>query len=180
MRALRYVMAVLGVFAATAAASAQQVPRIAYINSDKIISESKQAQAAQQAFETEVARYRTEVNQLGEALQRMITEYDAQKSTMTPTARTQKENDIRLRQTEYETRLRELENQATQRRAALVEPVMEQINQVIDAIRREGNYALILDASSTAIIAADPALDLTEEVLRRLSANGDGNDADAS
>jgi Skp family chaperone for outer membrane proteins len=39
---------------------------------------------------------------------------------------------------------------------------------VIEQVREEGSYALIFDTASRAIIAADPALDLTEEVLRRL------------
>ena len=156
------------------AASAQQIPRIAYINSERILSDSPVAQAAQRAFEAEVEQYRQEVTSLGEALQRMITDYEQQQSTMTPVARTAKENDIRLRQTEYESRLRELEGQAAERQQALVAPVMESINGIIDAIRLEGNYAMILDAASTAIIAADPALDLTDEVLRRLSAETEG------
>ncbi|MCA9737656.1 MAG: OmpH family outer membrane protein [Gemmatimonadota bacterium] len=177
MRVLKYVVALLALVLSAGSAAAQQIPRIAYINSDKIIAESKQAQAAQQSFEQELSRYREEVNQMGAALERMVQDYDTQKNTMTPQARTAKENDIRMRQTEYESRLRELESQAAERRQALVEPVMDKINEVIDSIRREGNYALILDASSTAIIAADPALDLTEEVLRRLSAEAEQDDA---
>ena len=58
----------------------------------------------------------------------------------------------------------------SQRQAELVQPVMDLINQVIDAIRSEGDYALIFDVSAGSIIAADPSLDLTEEVIRRLRA----------
>ncbi len=175
MRTFKIVAPLIALLLTTAAAGAQQIPRIAYINSERIINDSPVAQAAQQAFEAEVEGYRQEVTSLGEALQRMIADYEQQQATMTPVARTAKENDIRLRQTEYETRLRELEAQAGQRQQALVAPVMETITGIIDQLRLEGSYAMILDAASTAILSADPSLDLTDEVLRRLNAEAEGD-----
>ena len=38
----------------------------------------------------------------------------------------------------------------------------------------EGNYAIILDQASQVILAADPALELTQEVLTRLQAQDTG------
>ena len=46
---------------------------------------------------------------------------------------------------------------------------------IIEAIREEGAYSLILDAASGSIVSADPALDLTQEVIARLqAADADG------
>ena len=45
---------------------------------------------------------------------------------------------------------------------------MDRITEVIEAIREEGNYALILDVAAGSIISADPALDLTQQVITRL------------
>jgi Skp family chaperone for outer membrane proteins len=47
---------------------------------------------------------------------------------------------------------------------------MDKITAVIETMREEGNYALILDVAAGSIISADPSLDLTQEVLRRLQA----------
>ena len=51
---------------------------------------------------------------------------------------------------------------------------MDRISDVIEQIREEGNYALILDVAAGSIISADPSLDLTEEVIRRLQADATG------
>ena len=56
------------------------------------------------------------------------------------------------------------------RQAELVEPVMERITAVIETIRAEGSYSMIFDVAAQGIISADPALDLTTEVVRRLQA----------
>jgi Skp family chaperone for outer membrane proteins len=62
----------------------------------------------------------------------------------------------------------QLQQQAEQRQQEIVQPVMERINQAIEELRVEGEYTLILDIASGAILAADQGLDLTQELIRRL------------
>ena len=45
---------------------------------------------------------------------------------------------------------------------------MQRITAVIEEIRAEGSYSMIFDVAAPGIISADPALDLTAEVVRRL------------
>jgi Skp family chaperone for outer membrane proteins len=47
---------------------------------------------------------------------------------------------------------------------------MDKVTAVIEKMREEGNYSLILDVAAGSIISADPSLDLTQEVIRRLAA----------
>lgn len=149
-------------------------PKLGFIDSQAILQEAPGAQEAQQQFERDMARYRSEVEQMGQELQTLISNYEQQQLTLSPAAKENREEQIRLKQQEYQQRVQELENQAAQRQAELVEPIMEKINTVIDGIRREGEFTMIFDVASQAIIAADPSLDLTAEVIRRLkSANGE-------
>ena len=52
---------------------------------------------------------------------------------------------------------------------------MDEITAVIEELREEGSYALILDVAAGSIVSADPTLDVTEEVIRRLG-DRPGND----
>ena len=47
------------------------------------------------------------------------------------------------------------------------------MNAVIEAVRAEGNYAIIFDVSATggSIVAADQSLDLTDKVIEKLKAS---------
>ena len=47
---------------------------------------------------------------------------------------------------------------------------MDRITEVIEQLREEGAYSLILDVAAGSIVSADPALDLTQEVIGRLEA----------
>lgn len=145
-----------------------QTPRIGYIDSQAILAEAPGSREAQQAFDQEMDRYRGEMQRLGEELDRLITAYQQQERSLTPEAREAREQEIRRKETEYQGRIEQIDEEANRKRQELVEPILEQMSLVIEQLREEGSYALIFDTASRAIIAADPALDLTEEVLRRL------------
>jgi outer membrane protein len=147
---------------------AQTELRIAFINSEAIIQEAPGAREAQDQFDRDMARFRSEVQLMGDELQTLAASYEQQQLTLSPEVRQSREDQIRVKQTEYQARIQQLETQAGARQAELVEPVMERITEVIEQIRNEGSYSIIFDVAAGAIISADPALDLTEEVIRRL------------
>lgn len=154
-----------------AAAEAQTGLKIGYINSAAIYQEAPGARAASDQFERDMERFRGEVQRLGQELETMITQYEQQQMTLSNEARQAREAAIREKEGQYRRRVSELEEEAGRRQQELVEPIMRRINEVIESLRREGNYSIIFDLGAGAIIAADPALDLTSEVIRRLRAD---------
>ncbi len=150
----------------------QTALKIGYIDSGAILDQDPAAQAANAQFQEALTRYRAEVQQLGEELQALVDEYERQQNTLSPAARTNREEQIRMKNAEYEQRLGEIDQQAQVRQAELIQPVMDRITTVIEALREEGAYSLIFDVAAQGIISADPSLDLTQEVIRRLTATG--------
>lgn len=170
MRSAKLFLPVLLILVMASAVQAQANVRIGYIDSQQILNQDPSALEAQQQFEADLARYRAEVDQIGRDLQELISQYEQQEAMLSETAKENRQEEIRLKQTQYQQRISELESQAGMRQAELVEPVMERINAVIEDIRDDGGYSMIFDVAAQGIIAADPALDLTQEVVRRLQA----------
>ncbi len=148
--------------------------KLGYINSQAILSQDPAAKAAEEQFNQDMARYRTEVQQMGEEIQRLIKLFEQQQGMLSEEAKANRQEEIRLKQSQYQERIQQLEQQAAQRQAELVQPVMQRINRIIEQIRSEGNYTIIFDVAAQGIIAADPSLDLTQEVIRRLQAESGG------
>jgi outer membrane protein len=148
-----------------------QVLKIGYINSQQILASSPDAAAAQQRFDQEMQGFQAEVEQLEAELTRLQERLQQQQLTLSPEARANREQQIQQRLQAYQARTAELQRIADRRRAELIQPVMDRITSVIEAIREEGRYSLILDVAAGAIVAADTTLDLTPEVLRRLGGN---------
>jgi len=147
-----------------------QSVKVGWVNTVVILREFPMAQEAQKMLEATLQGYQAEMQQLNEDMQAALQEYQQQQLTMTPENRRAKEEELTRDQTAIQQRGQELEAQANARRNEVFEPVMAAISSVIEEIRVEGSYSMILDAASQAILAADPALELTQDVLDRLQA----------
>ena len=161
-------------WAVTAAAAEAQTLRIGYINSQEILATSSEAAAAQQQFDQEMQRFQAEVQQLEDEITGMQQRLQQQQLTLSPEARANREQQIQMKLTEYQTRTGELQQLAQQRQQELVQPVMDRITAIIETMREEGQYSLILDVAAGSIISADSTLDLTPEVIRRIGAQESG------
>src|SRR5690606_34773615 len=118
----------------------------------------------------DMVKFQSELQQLEDSLKAMTTNYEQRAVVLSPEARQHQDEAIRQKQRAYQQRAGELEDQAGRRQAELFEPIMARISQAINEVRAEGGYAVILDAAAGGIVAADPSLDLTEQVLTRLKA----------
>ena len=145
--------------------------KIAYINSREILQRTPGYQVAESTYLKEVDNYRTEVQKLQTQLDSAVTAFDQQSIALSPAARAQKQKDLQAMQQRMEQRTNQLQDQARQREQELLAPIQARVNSVIQGLRAELNYSLILDADAAGglIAAADPALNITARVLQRLS-----------
>lgn len=163
-----FVTALLGAMAVPAEAQNGAL-RLATINTQQIIDQAPGAREAQQELEELANSSRQELQGMEQELQQMSEEYERQRSTMAPERREEREQEIMERQQAYFQRQQQLEQELSQRQQQLVNPILERVQNVIDDIRVEGNYTMIFDqAPGTGVLAADPSLDITDQVLARL------------
>lgn len=167
-RILYTTTALLLALGAPRAAHAQA--KIGYVNSQNILAEAPGAKEAQTKFDAEMGTYKDEVSKMQTELEALVKQYDQQQAMLSPSAKQQRQADIQTKQKAYQDRLQAIDQRAGQRQQELVQPVMDKINKVIEQIRSEGSYAVIFDVASGGVVAADPGLDLTPEVIRRLKA----------
>jgi outer membrane protein len=168
MRRSPLAIAALALVIGAVGAEAQTPLKIGYINSQEVLANSAEAAAAQQRFDQEMQGYQAEIQQLEQELTGMQEDLQRQQLTLSPDARAAREERLQARLAEYQQRTAQLTQLAEQRRAELIEPVMDRVNTIIEAVRADGQYHLILDVAAGAIVAADPALDVTQEVIARL------------
>ncbi|MDX1495145.1 MAG: OmpH family outer membrane protein [Longimicrobiales bacterium] len=179
MRRTSFALMALALLLPAGAVEAQTL-KIGYINSQEILMNAPGAEEAQQQFDQEMAGYQQEISQLETELQNMETALQQQQLTLSPEAKANREQQLQAKFQEYQQRSAQLQEMANQRRAALIQPVMDEITQVIENLREEGAYSLILDAAAGSIVSADPSLDLTQEVITRLQAQTGDRDDDAA
>ncbi|MFW6201590.1 MAG: OmpH family outer membrane protein [Gemmatimonadota bacterium] len=161
------------VASAASPAAAQDDLSFAYIDSQRIMDEAPGAQEARAELERQIEEFQAELQELEQEIQQRIEEYDQRQVMMSPEARRSEQEEILELQNEFDQRRTELQQAASQRQSDLLEPIMQRINEVITALREERGYTMIFDSAAGALIAADPSLDLTGEVLERLRAEAE-------
>ena len=167
------VLSVVGV-AALPSSSPQDAPRLAIVASEVVLRQTPGYAQAESTFSADLASWRQEVESLQRQLDSAATAFDQQSVVLSPTARQSKTDELRQLQQQYQTRATELQQRAEQRRQELVGPLEERIQTVIDGLRAERNLTLVFDVSAPGnnIVSADPVIDLTTTVVRRLNSGG--------
>ncbi len=153
-------------------AAAQNVQRLAFVNTQAMLARAPGSARADSTFQREMAAYQQQVERMRDSLQAMVDAYQTAEPTLTPAQRTERQTAIRTREADYNQRDQQAQQQLAQRREQLVQPIMDMIQQVLNEMREEGNYAMIFDVGSEAstIVAADRNLDITERAVTRLQA----------
>lgn len=149
---------------------AGQGTKVGYIDTNAVLAEHAPAQEARRSLQATLAGYQTELQQLDADIQQKWSEFQQQQMTMNADARRAREQELQTMQSRLQERTQELQGQAAQREAEVFQPIMEEIRVVLEEIRVEGGYGLILDTTAGTILVADPALELTRQVLTRLQA----------
>jgi outer membrane protein len=151
--------------------AAQQAPsRIAYVNPQALFDNAPGRAQAESLFTRETAGFRAELSKMSESLTAMVGTYQREEARLTAAQKETRQRAIAAKEDSLRGRQQQLEQQASQRQSELMAPIMESVRKVLEDIRVEDGYAIILSSEpgSSPILAADKNLDITERVVARL------------
>jgi outer membrane protein len=146
------------------------VPKIAFIRSQEILSQTPGFAAAESTLSREIAGFRAEVEKLQRQLDSAVQAFDQQSLALSAAAKQTKQRELQALNQKFQQRSGELTEKAQQRQQELLAPINARIRAIIEGIRAEDNYTLIfdVDAPGNQLVAADPAYNITSRVIRRL------------
>ena len=164
----------VGIAGAQASQPAPAPAKIGYINSAQLLAQAPGRAEAEAQFDKEVGVYRQQIQRMDDSLRTLMAAFDRDAPKLDSVTRETRRTSIGQKEVEYQQRARGLDSTMQARQAQLVKPIMERVQTVIEAIRAEDNYAVILDvgAQVSVVVAADKRLDLTDRVLARLKSQG--------
>jgi outer membrane protein len=147
------------------------VARIAYVNLQEVLRRTPGYVAAESTYRKLVTGYQNELQRLQQQLDSAVQAFDQQSIALSPAARQAKQKDLQGMQQRMVQRQQALQDTAQAKEDELMEPLRNRINSIIQGIRAESNYSLIIDADAGGgfLLAADPALNITPRVLARLT-----------
>jgi len=166
-------LALLGAMVAPAATSFAQAttpPKFAYVDSRVILQRAPGSAAIQAQITKERSDAQASVAKMQDSLRKMYDAYLKEQPTLTPAQKEAREKALQQRNADFDQRVGSLDQEMQKRQYDLIQPMMVQIREVLDAIRNEESYTFIFDVGNDPglIVAADKNLDITERVVARL------------
>lgn len=141
--------------------------KLGYVDAARLLDEAPQASAASAALKQEFAKREQELMDDQKKLQDLQDKLVRDRVTMSESEQNKKESDIRSRDRELRRKRDELKEDFNMRRNDEIAKLQKLIKQAIENVGKEGKYDLIFYEG---ISFANPSLDITNEVLKRLGA----------
>jgi len=163
--------------AGSARAQAPQTPaaapgRIAFVNARAILTGMPGYAKAESTYTKELASAQAEAQKLQAVMDSALSTYQQSQAMMSPSARTAREKSLTAQRDSLEGKLQALQERVGARERELLAPMQQRLTAIIDGVRAEGNFAMVIDLGNPAvgqlIVSYDKALDITERVARRL------------
>jgi outer membrane protein len=155
---------------AAGAAQAQQSIRIAYVNTEALMAAAPGKASADSTYTARTQGMMRQLGVLEDSLNKMVAAFQKAEPTLTAAQKESRQTQLQEFYTDMQAKELQFRSDADKLREDLMAPLMESVRKVLEDIRSEDGFALILanDPGASPIVAADKNLDITERVLARL------------
>ena len=155
----------VALLAAGFAVPAAAETRIAVISAPVLLRDAPQVRAADQKFKAEFQRREDELKAEAKKLHDDDKRFQREGDTMSAQQRATTAKDLYTRKTDFELKQRQFAEQAQARNNELQREVLEQVNQAIVEVAKEKGFDIVVRDPAF----ANPALDITADVLKKLA-----------
>jgi outer membrane protein len=169
-------LAGVGVASAQAAPGGTGAPaaggRIAFINARALLQGMPGYAKAESLYTRDLNSAQAEGQKLQAAWDSTVAAYQQSQAMLSPSARTAREKALSVQNDSLQAKLQGLQDRVAGRERELLQPMQSRLSAIIDGIRAEANYWLVIDLGNPQIggfiVSYDKSLDITERVARRL------------
>jgi outer membrane protein len=150
------------------AAAAQADLKIAAVRLNDVLQNSAQLKSASAKFQAEVEKRRATIESQAKQLADDVQKYQRDGATMSMDQRDKTEKDLNTRKAQLDYDQRKAQDDLQQRNQELQGEVMSKVKDVIFQVGKEKGYDLVV----TDAFVISPSIDITDDVLKRLAAQG--------
>jgi outer membrane protein len=151
---------------ASGTAWAQELLKIGYVNSERVLREAVPAKAAQAKLEAEFGKREKELQDTAQRLKGSADKLEKDAPTLSEAERGRRQRELIDADRDLNRRRREFQEDLNQRRNEELAAVVERANRVIKQIFDSEKFDLILQE----VVFAGPRVDITDKVIRALNA----------
>jgi outer membrane protein len=160
-------LVILFVLVIAGASYAQQVTKVAIINSQKAFETSVEGKKALGQLQDLDTKIKTNLQKMDDAIRLLENRLNTGRLTMTNEALLALQAEIDKKTTERKRYEEDQTRDAQQLSTSLIQKIRTEMVAVIEALAKERGLELVLDAATSGVVTANPTIDITDEIVRR-------------
>ena len=171
--AIALVLSLVSVVAGVARAQAPGAPqKIGYVNTQVLMEAAPGRVQAESLLTKEGTTFQTQLQKMQDSLNALLAKYQKDEPTLSATAKKTRGDAIQALETELQAKNLQYQQQFQARQTEVMAPIQDVVRKVLEDIRVEDGYSMILDRTpgQSPILVADKNLDITDRVVSRLRA----------
>lgn len=150
---------------------AQQVSKVAVIDSQMTFENSVEGKKALVQLREREEKIRTELFSLNSEIQALEKKLDTQKFTLSLETQQQIALDIDRLKTKYKRYKEDSTKEFRQLQFRLYRKITAEVMPIIEGVAKEMGFSIVFDLSATGVAYVHPDFDITQEVIRRYNAS---------
>jgi len=150
-----------------ATATAQSAQKVAIIDSQKAFDRSAQGQKVIALLQDKENEIKASLKQRQEEINSLQDKFASQRLTLNEEALRQLKLEIDKKEAENKKYEQDSSIEFDQFKAKLIKKMRDEMLSIVDELVKERGYDLVFDLSSSGLIYFQPALDITEEVIKK-------------
>ncbi len=162
------VLAAVALMASAQGAFAQSATKIGFVSLDRILRDSQPAKAAQTKLECEFSKRQKDLQDAQGRLKAAADKFDKDSPVISESDRTRRQREMADMDKDFQRRQREFNEDINQRKNEELAAVVDRANKVIRSIAEGDKYDIVFQDA----VYVNPAIDITEKVLKALNAPG--------
>ena len=148
---------------------AQAQVKIAHVNTAEILDAMPDKAKAEKDLEKYYGELQGQLETMAKEYQAKMQDYEANQATMSNLVKQSKEKEIIDIQNRIQQFQANAEGEFEKKRAELLSPILEKIQNAINSVGKEKGYTYVLDlATGAAVFVGDDAVDATKDVKGKL------------
>ena len=148
---------------------AQAQVKIAHVNTAEILDAMPDKAKAEKSLENYYNELQSQLQTMATEYQNKMQDYEANQATMSNLVKQSKEKEIVDLQNRIQQFQANAENEFEAKRAELLKPILDKIQNAINTVGKEKGYTYILDlATGATVYVSDDSIDATNDVKAKL------------
>ena len=165
---MRVSLIILGLLLFVSGTSYAQNAKIAFVDLQRVIRDSKAGKAAKASFESEIQRKQQIIESKRAQLERLRNDFVQQGPAMNETTRLQKAEEIERLDKELNRTRADFRDDLQKKDFELMQKIAKDLESILQSIGQSGGYTIILNMD--ALVYGQPSADITTQVIQAYDA----------